>query len=60
MARTKKPIGPVCRWTEADEGYFDTDCGHAFVLNTGTPPENHMRFCAYCGRALQFKPAEHV
>lgn len=41
-----------CRWVETEE-YWKTSCGRAFVLNDGTPSENEMRFCAYCGEPLE-------
>lgn len=42
-----------CAWMEDESGeYYDTSCGHAFVLIEGTPAENDMRFCPYCGGKL--------
>lgn len=41
-----------CRWTE-DKGNWDTDCDEKHILLEGTPPENKMRFCCYCGRPLK-------
>lgn len=29
-----------------------TDCGESFDITEGTPTENHMRFCCYCGKPL--------
>lgn len=43
---------PACGWTETDEGAWHTGCGKMFVLETGTPKENEMAWCCYCGRAL--------
>ena len=42
----------TCTWTEDDDGNFETTCGEMFVLITGTPYENSMRFCCYCGSPL--------
>jgi hypothetical protein len=54
-----KPEGRlVCTW-KLDEDEFDvtdtwnTDCGSAFTVNHGTPHENEMRFCCYCGGILR-------
>jgi len=45
-----------CTWTESnDGGHYETNCGDMFVLNVGTPSENGMRFCCYCGRPLEEK-----
>lgn len=43
-----------CRWKLADleYSYWDTTCGHAFEVTTGTPLENGMEFCCYCGKKL--------
>ena len=45
-----KPLR-VCHWSE-EEDMWETECKHAFVLNEGTPSENEMRFCSYCGGEL--------
>lgn len=44
----------VCAWTldEPDEGKWDTSCGESFLLLEGTPEDNNMRFCCYCGLPL--------
>ena len=50
---SKKPQ-PKCRWTMDDfDGSWDTECQEKFVLNDGTPHENGMRWCPYCGGRLQ-------
>lgn len=60
MARRKKPSGPTCQWKMNDpyEGdFYGTSCGEAFTLIDGTPTENKMRFCPYCGRRIQERAA---
>lgn len=53
MARTKsKPINH-CEWTADDDGNWDTSCGEKFIILHGTPRENDMRFCCYCGDRLR-------
>jgi len=43
----------VCNWTYDDSGnYWHTGCGQDFVLEIGSPKENDMRFCSYCGKHL--------
>jgi hypothetical protein len=45
----------VCHWTPMfndQEGAWETQCGDAFWINDGTPEENKMSFCPYCGGAL--------
>jgi len=48
-----------CEWSEVGE-MWETTCGHAFVLNDGTPSENEMRFCCYCGGELAAPVAENA
>lgn len=43
-----------CGWTQDGEescGY-ETDCNEYFVVLEGTPTENKMAFCCYCGKPL--------
>lgn len=42
----------VCTWRE-EEDSWDTSCNEKFVIIDGTPEDNGMRFCTYCGRRLQ-------
>jgi hypothetical protein len=51
----------TCLWREDFDGNYDTDCGQAFTMIDGTPTENNMRFCCYCGSVLfevKYQPAE--
>src|SRR5690606_14840627 len=44
----------TCTWhgNPDDSGFWDTDCHNTFVLDDGTPTDNDMKFCCYCGRPL--------
>jgi len=44
----------TCAWhgDAAGSDHWETDCHNAFVLNDGTPADNRMKFCCYCGRPL--------
>ena len=46
--------GPTCLWSRADDDtdVWETSCGHAFTIIEGTPGDNHMEFCCYCGRRV--------
>ncbi len=44
-----------CAWVEDENGVWETSCGHAFELNEGTPSENELRFCGYCGKLIKEK-----
>ena len=46
---------PHCDWIDDDsaDGAWATSCGHLFVLTDGgTPAQNRMAFCCYCGKPL--------
>ena len=46
--------GTHCCWTPDDDaGAYNTACGNKYLLIEGTPAENGMRFCCYCGGALK-------
>lgn len=50
-----------CAWSQ--DGDYDGDmwatgCGNYFILTDGTPAENDMRFCCYCGKSLETIPYE--
>jgi hypothetical protein len=43
----------ICNWTENYECMWDTDCNHTYeISNEGTPSENRMAYCCYCGKML--------
>lgn len=42
-----------CTWKENDDGNWATKCGNLFVINYGTPRENKMKFCCFCGNKLR-------
>lgn len=46
-------VAGECTWKEDDEGNWDTTCGEAFQFNDGTPSENSMKYCCYCGKPLK-------
>lgn len=47
-------LAKCCKWTfDEAHGKWDADCGDAFSLSEGTPRENNMRFCPFCGSELQ-------
>ena len=43
----------ICRWQEDFDGNYDTDCQQSFCMLDGTPDENGMRYCCYCGKPLE-------
>lgn len=48
---TEQATPQTCSWEEVGEAW-ETTCGHSFMLNDGTPSDNGMRYCCYCGKPL--------
>ena len=48
-------IAPPCRWyqDEVGDGEWLTACGGAFCVLDGTPKENKMHWCCYCGGRVE-------
>lgn len=47
------PADPTaCVWKRDEDGNWHTGCGGMFVLDEGTPGDNSMAFCCYCGKPL--------
>jgi len=51
-AREQDLESTQCTWTSDNEGSYYTACGQYFSINEGTPEENGMRFCHYCGAGI--------
>lgn len=49
-----------CIWKQdgVGEEAWDTTCQNRFSLSDGTPSENYMKFCCYCGGVLMEQVAE--
>lgn len=50
-----------CKWkkdiNEEDEPW-QTDCGTAFILITGSPKDNNYKYCPNCGRQIKLEVSE--
>jgi len=47
----------VCGW-KLDETYgdaYDTGCGKMFAITDGTPADNKMKYCPFCGKRISEK-----
>lgn len=44
----------TCTWKDIqyDSDTWETDCGELWCLYEGTPEENRMKFCPYCGKKI--------
>ena len=51
-----EPAEPeTCTWHQdgdSDSGVYATSCGHYFNLEDGTPEDNKLAWCCYCGKKL--------
>lgn len=55
MTEPKNKAGiPInhCQWNEDEDGNWFTDCNNAFTFNEGSPSDNKMQFCPYCGKLI--------
>jgi hypothetical protein len=49
-------IDNACLWTyDENHDYYETECEHAFCIIEGTPKDNDMKFCPYCGKEIKTK-----
>ncbi len=45
---------PTCKWKNEDGfTYWWPDCGNELVLVEGTPSDNGMIYCPYCGKKIK-------
>ena len=42
-----------CVWAEDENGNWNTGCGDIFDIIEGSPSENSMLFCHYCGQPIK-------
>lgn len=49
-----------CDWTSGSKDYYETDCGQSFIIIDGTPKDNGMKFCCYCGKRLRERNHERA
>jgi hypothetical protein len=47
-----------CNWQQEDceSDCWSTDCGNLFSINDGTPSDNQMAHCCYCGKKVTETP----
>lgn len=45
----------TCIWQQEGEcsDGWDTSCKRAFRIDDGTPAENGMKFCCFCGNPIE-------
>lgn len=50
----------VCVWTWVDNGSWSSACGLDWSCEDGTPTENGMNFCPFCGAKLKQQEAKET
>lgn len=47
-------MSDTCEWREDDPNtdLWETECGKAYGINEGSPTENRMNFCCFCGKKI--------
>jgi len=48
-----------CEWVQDEwDNSYDTSCGNKYEIIDGTPDDNGMNFCTYCGGKLEATTTE--
>ena len=44
-----------CKWTDDNTGSytFETTCANTFMFMSGTPVDNNMKYCPFCGKRVE-------
>lgn len=43
----------TCKWVyDEDYDVWETECKQLFCLNEGTPQNNIMKYCPFCGKLI--------
>jgi hypothetical protein len=54
----EKAAQEVCTWTQPndeDSNNWESSCGDMFFFDEGTPEENGIKFCPFCGHPITQK-----
>lgn len=56
IVNSQRLVPPSREWRQNcddDCRYWDTSCGRAFTFIDGSPSDNELHFCCYCGKTLE-------
>jgi hypothetical protein len=42
-----------CKWVFCEDEGYHTSCDNIFIIIEGTPEENDMKYCPYCGKVIK-------
>lgn len=45
-------MAKTCKWTQDEDGFYDTECGNKWEFMYDGPKENKVVFCMYCGKKI--------
>lgn len=49
-----QPQKMICKWTEDENGAYDSECNNKFeFLGGSSPEENGFIYCPYCGKKIK-------
>jgi hypothetical protein len=48
-----EPREETCLWTSDEDGIWTASCKQDWLFEEGSPRDNKMRFCHFCGRPLR-------
>jgi hypothetical protein len=52
-ADERRKLRGACEWKGNEENNYETSCGELYCIISGTPKENKMKYCCYCGKILK-------
>lgn len=58
LAQQAEPVQQVktCAWRDNFDAIYETECGNLHIIDDGSPEDNGMRYCCYCGKELKHEP----
>ena len=48
-----EPEPETCTWRDNMDAIYETGCGNLHIINDGSPAENRMKYCCYCGKEIE-------
>lgn len=54
QASRERYVPDPCEWLQDEwDNSYDTSCGNKYEIIEGTPEDNGMNYCTYCGGKLE-------
>jgi hypothetical protein len=58
ILKPKRDPPAECIWTEDEDGNWHTLCCRMYTISEGTPEENGMKYCPFCGKPLRSRQVQ--